>query len=90
MNRRTRGLNNRGLVMRTAFILLKTEPTRERDVYLSLQNLPEVIETHALYGAFDMLARVEASSAKELTHMLIGTMRTIDGVRETQTLITVD
>jgi DNA-binding Lrp family transcriptional regulator len=76
--------------MRTAFILLKTEPARERDVYLQLQELREVIETHALYGEFDLLAKVEADSAKGLTEMLISTMRTIDGVRETQTLITVD
>ncbi len=76
--------------MGTAFILLKTEPARERDVYLRLQDLDMVVETHALYGEFDLLARVEAASAKELTEMLISTMRSIDGVRETQTLITVD
>ena len=37
-------------IVDTAFILLKTEPARERDVYAALSNIDEVIETHALYG----------------------------------------
>ncbi len=74
----------------TAFILLKAEPARERDVYQSLTQVPEVQETHALYGEYDLLVRVECSSSKELTRLLMEKMRQIDGVKETETLIAVD
>ena len=77
-------------IVDTAFILLKTEPARERDVYAALSNIVEVIETHALYGEYDMLALVECANSKELTNLLMQKMRQIDGVKETETLIAVD
>jgi DNA-binding Lrp family transcriptional regulator len=76
--------------MDTAFILLKTEPSREREVYLALSEIGSVVETHALYGEYDLLARVQCENSKELTVLLMETMRQIVGVRETETLIAVD
>ena len=76
--------------MDTAFILLKTEPARERDGYAALANIAEVIESHALYGEYDMLALVECENSRELTALLMQKMRQIDGVKETETLIAVD
>ncbi len=76
--------------MDTAFILLKTEPACEREVYSALSEIPEIIETHALYGEYDLLAMVACSDAKELTKLLMQKMRLIEGVRETETLIAVD
>ncbi len=74
----------------TAFILLKTEPSREREVYLVLSDIDSVVETHALYGEYDLLVRVQCENSKELTTLLMQTMRQISGVRETETLIAVD
>lgn len=76
--------------MPEAFVLFKTEPACEREVYLALTNHDNVVEVHALYGEYDMLVRVTADSAKNLTSMLIGEFRQIKGVRETQTLIAVE
>tara|TARA_B110000116_G_scaffold110892_1_gene96166 strand:- start:9998 stop:10231 length:234 start_codon:yes stop_codon:yes gene_type:complete len=76
--------------METAFILLKTEPAREREVYSALTGVPEVIETHALYGEYDLLAIVECETSKNLTSILMEKLRRIEGVRETETLIAVD
>ena len=76
--------------MPEAFVLLKTEPTHERDVYLSLSNHEGVAEVHALYGEFDLLVRISSPNSKELSQMLMETFRRIDGVKETQTLIAVE
>ena len=76
--------------MDTAFVLFKTEPSRERDVYLALSDIDQVVETHALYGEYDRLAYVQCANPKELTALLIDKLRSIDGVLESQTLITVD
>ncbi len=73
-----------------AFVLFKTEPTRERDVYLTLSDHSGVAEVHALYGEFDLLVRISATTSKELSNLLMGTFRRIDGVKETQTLIAVE
>ena len=76
--------------MDTAFVLFKTEPSREREVYLALSELDEIVETHALYGEYDLLARVQCRDPKHLTALLIDKLRSIDGVLESQTLIAVD
>ena len=76
--------------MPEAFVLFKTEPTHERDVYLSLSNHKGVAEVHALYGEFDLLVRISSPNSKELSQMLMETFRRIEGVKETQTLIAVE
>ncbi len=77
-------------IMDTAFILLKTEPSREREVYAALSDITEVRETHALYGEYDLLALIECENSKDLTTIIMKKMRQIDGVKETETLIAVD
>ena len=77
-------------MMPEAFVLFKPEPSRERDVYLSLANHESVAEVHALYGEFDLLARVTSDGAKKLTGMLMTQFRQIECVRETQTIIAVE
>ncbi len=62
----------------------------EREAYLTLSNMDAVTETHALYGEYDLVACVKADSAKELTQLLMGNLRTIDGIKETETLIVVE
>jgi DNA-binding Lrp family transcriptional regulator len=76
--------------MPDAFVLFKTEPTHERDVYMALSNHKGVAEVHALYGEFDLLVRISSPNSKELSQMLMQTFRRIDGVKETQTLIAVE
>lgn len=76
--------------MPEAFVLFKTEPSREREVYISLTENDAVAEVHALYGEYDLLVRVSIEDEKKLTSMLMREFRQIQGVRETQTLIAVD
>ena len=77
-------------LMPEAFVLFKTEPTKEREVYLELSGNPSVSEVHVLYGEFDLLIRISSGDAKSLTGMLMKEFRQIPGVRETQTMIAVD
>ena len=76
--------------MGTAFILIKTVPGMERDVYLTLSDLECVLEVHVLYGEHDLITRIGANDSNELANILLGTFRTIEGIRDTETLITVD
>lgn len=76
--------------MPEAFVLLKTEPTKERDVYLELSSKDHVAEVHVLYGEFDLLVRLSSENSKKLSELLLGEFRQISGVKETQTMIAVD
>ena len=76
--------------MPEAFVLFKTEPTKERDVYLELSGNSSVSEVHVLYGEYDLLIRISSDDAKNLTGMLMNEFRQISGVRDTQTMIAVD
>lgn len=76
--------------MPEAFVLFKTLPSKERDVYFALDGHENVAELHVLYGEYDLLARVSAENQKTLTTYLMHDFRLIDGVSDTQTLIAVD
>ena len=76
--------------MQSAFVLFKTSPTHERDVYLALSEMDAVQETHALYGEYDLIARIHAKDSNSLTKLLLSDLRSIAGVTETQTLVAVD
>jgi len=76
--------------MPEAFVLFKTQPARERDVYLSLSSNDAVAEVHVLYGEFDLLVRVSSDNSGDLSKMLVQDFRQIEGVKETQTMIAVD
>ena len=76
--------------MPEAFVLFKTEPTHEREVYLTLSDHPDVGEVHALYGEFDLVVRLSVDNSQNLTKMLMTDFRQIKGVKDTQTLIAVE
>lgn len=76
--------------MSTAFVLIKTAPQKELDVYLTLLNLEAVTETHVSYGEYDLVARIDFYDEQQMAKTLIGEMRSIDGVVRTETLIAVE
>ncbi len=76
--------------MSTAFVLIKTKPMMEADVYRALLALDNVVETHVVYGEYDLAARIDFGDDKEMSKMLIGEFRQIPGVEQTETLIAVE
>ena len=76
--------------MPEAFVLFKTLPSHEREVYLALAEHTAIAEVHALYGEFDLLVRVSSENAGQVTSMLMREFRQISGVKETQTLMAVE
>lgn len=49
-----------------------------------------VVETHSVYGEYDLVARLDFNDSKEMTRFLIEQMRTIPGVVKTETLISAE
>jgi len=76
--------------MPEAFVLFKTLPARELEVYQTLSNHESVAEVHALYGEYDLLVRVTSEDSGKLSSMLMSDFRQISGVKDTQTMIAVE
>jgi DNA-binding Lrp family transcriptional regulator len=71
--------------MQQVLILMTIEPTLENQVLEKLKKLPKVIETHMLYGPYDVYLKAEAKTTDELERRVINDIRNIKGVRSTMT-----
>ncbi|MBI2077228.1 MAG: Lrp/AsnC ligand binding domain-containing protein [Euryarchaeota archaeon] len=68
------------------YILIDVQAGTERDVFYSLQGVEEVSEVFPLFGQFDFIAKVEATDFNVLGQIVVARIRSIPGVRSTQTL----
>jgi|TARA_B100000959_G_C14521697_1_gene435704 DNA-binding Lrp family transcriptional regulator len=62
----------------------------ESDVYRALLAIENVVETHIVYGEYDLAARIDFVDDNEMSKVLIGEFRKIPGVEQTETLIAVE
>ncbi|MFH1327796.1 MAG: Lrp/AsnC ligand binding domain-containing protein [Candidatus Bathyarchaeota archaeon] len=68
------------------YVLLVTDIGKEYDVRTALENIKGVTESRTVYGEFDVVARLESSSLKDLDEV-VTEMRKISGIIRTVTLI---
>jgi len=68
------------------FVMISVRPPNVRKVYNKLSKLPEIIELNALFGEYDLMAKIEAENVEKLANIVIDKIRTIDGVSDTRTL----
>lgn len=71
--------------MITAYILISTESGAERAILERLRRLPQVKESNAVLGSFDVFAKVECYDMLELNRV-VTLIRSMDGVKATNTL----
>ena len=76
--------------MPLAWVLISCAPGCERDVYVHLLSMPTVSEVSVVYGELDLVARIDFNDEKEMAKTLIVDMRTVGGIRKTETLIAVE
>lgn len=72
--------------MAIGYVLLEVEAGKEREVYRALQAIDGLAEVFPLFGQFDFIAKVEARDFDDLGKIIVTNVRTIPGVRSTQTL----
>jgi len=71
----------------TAFVLLNAELGAEIEMLNGLKMIDEVKETHLIYGVYDIIARIEAESMKELRKIIGWKVRRLTKVRSTITMV---
>jgi DNA-binding Lrp family transcriptional regulator len=73
--------------MPTAFLFLRVQLGTSDQVLDNLRQILQVQEAHLLYGKFDIIAKVEASSMHELKNIVTQTIRQMCTIRSSQTMI---
>ena len=76
--------------MPTAFVLINTRTGSIADVLKDLKKVEGVDEAFAVYGAYDIIARVRAESMDELREIVTWGIRRIGKVRTTLTMTVVE
>tara|TARA_B100000315_G_C14283774_1_gene454230 strand:+ start:53 stop:280 length:228 start_codon:yes stop_codon:yes gene_type:complete len=75
--------------MDSAIILLKTELGTEKEVVEDLKKIACVSDVYEVYGIYDVVAKLEASSREDLKQTCSKTIRNMKSITSTLILIVV-
>jgi DNA-binding Lrp family transcriptional regulator len=73
-----------------AYVLINTEIGSESEVLDAIKKITNVIEAHAVYGVYDVVAKIEADTMDKLKETVTWKVRRLNKVRSTLTMIAVD
>ena len=78
--------------MPTTFVLVNTEiePGVEKVALEAIKKIEGVEEAYAVYGVYDIIARVNANTMDELNEIVNERIRKVEKVRSTLTMIVVE
>ena len=76
--------------MAGAFLLINVGLSSEDQVVDALRGIANVKEAYATYGAYDVVARVEAESLEKLKEIVTTRIRRVPNVRATLTTVIAD
>ena len=76
--------------MKTAYVLINCDLGHDEQIIEELKHVSEVKEIHGVFGAYDILAKVESDQISTLRETLMWKIRKIDKVRSTLTLIGIE
>ncbi|MDG6921981.1 MAG: Lrp/AsnC ligand binding domain-containing protein, partial [Nitrososphaerota archaeon] len=67
--------------MTVAFVLISTDTGYEKQIVIELKMLEGVSEVHALYGAYDIIAKIEAQGTDQIKKIVFSGIRRLDNVK---------
>lgn len=76
--------------MPLAFVLINTEIGSENKVLEALKGVDGVVEAYAVYGVYDIVAKIKAESMDKLKEIVTWRVRRLDNVRSTLTMIVME
>lgn len=72
--------------MTKALILLNTNLGAELEVQTKLKKIDGILGVHQVYGVYDIVVEVEASSPQNLKNIVLSKVRSLKGVRSSLTI----
>ncbi|MDC8437951.1 MAG: Lrp/AsnC ligand binding domain-containing protein [Candidatus Nitrosotenuis sp.] len=73
--------------MTTAYVLINCELGAEENVFSQLKAISKIKETRGVFGAYDIITKIEASSVEIVKEIIATQIRGIDRIRSTLTLM---
>ncbi len=73
--------------MTKAYVLIVTDSAAMRRVASALREVAGITQVHEVMGPYDVVAELEAESVTEIPSVLADTIRTIEGIQSTTTLV---
>ena len=73
-----------------AYVLVNCDLGAEEKIIGELKNLEHVKEVHGTFGAYDLVAKVEAETSENLRETITWKIRKMDKIRSTLTLTVVE
>jgi DNA-binding Lrp family transcriptional regulator len=80
-------LNNK---LATAYVLINCDLGSEESVISELKSIDGVAEVHGIFGAYDILAKVESKQVEALRETITWKIRKIPKIRSTLTLMGIE
>jgi DNA-binding Lrp family transcriptional regulator len=74
--------------MATAFVLIKTRPGHERDVYYSLARRRGFAELHPVMGQYNLIGKVTSDSIEDIGYIVLEEINSTENVSSYETLNT--
>ena len=76
--------------MPQAFVLINADLGAEEDLLKKLKAIPNVEDVYVVYGVYDIVARVKADTMEKVKETITWSIRRLDKVRSTLTMIVVE
>ena len=76
--------------MAEAYVLVNCDLGTEEEIIGGLKQIEQVKEVHGTFGAYDIIATVQAESADKLREAITWKIRKMDKIRSTLTLTVVE
>lgn len=78
-----------------SFLLVKTQPGTEKDVFDRFQTLEYIREVHLIAGEFDLLVAMESQETeidprRKVVEVVVDKIRKLGGIVDTRTIIPID
>lgn len=72
-----------------AYVLLRVKPGLDRSVFSEVKKLEQVNDMDTVYGEYDLLVKVQVETMEDLDSFIFDTIRVVEGVEKSTTLITI-
>jgi len=76
--------------MPRAFVLINANLGTESTLVSKLKKMPQVKQAYFVYGVYDVIAEVEAETMEQLKEVIAGSIRGLDEVRSTLTMVVIE
>ena len=71
-----------------AYVLVVANPGATKEVYTALEKVGAVVACYEVMGPYDIVAEVQVENLSDVPHILSESIRTIEGVESTTSLVT--